>query len=109
MTALAAAVIPIIRLLVAVATRNGTPIDRCMSGTLMIPPRPEQRGCQAGAHDALDPAESPHRTGPVDTGCRRPDAAGARPGSTTGAGHPERHEHEQGRKEGNGRSSTRTR
>ena len=38
MTALAAAVIPIIRLLVAVATRSGTPIARCISGTLTIPP-----------------------------------------------------------------------
>jgi hypothetical protein len=38
MTALAAAVIPIIMLLVAVATRSGTPIARCISGTLMTPP-----------------------------------------------------------------------
>ena len=38
MTALAAAVIPIIMLLVAVATRSGTPIARCISGTLMAPP-----------------------------------------------------------------------
>ena len=38
MTALAAAVIPIIMLLVAVATRSGTPIARCMTGTLTIPP-----------------------------------------------------------------------
>ena len=38
MTALAAAVMPIMRLLVAVATRSGTPMVRCMSGTLMIPP-----------------------------------------------------------------------
>jgi hypothetical protein len=38
MTALAAAVIPIIMLLVAVATRSGTPIARFISGTLMIPP-----------------------------------------------------------------------
>src|SRR4051795_778662 len=38
MTAEAAAVIPTIRLLVAVATRNGTPIPRCISGTLMMPP-----------------------------------------------------------------------
>ena len=38
MTALAAAVIPIIMLLVAVATRSGTPIARCITGTLTIPP-----------------------------------------------------------------------
>ena len=38
MTALAAAVMPTIRLLVAVDTRSGTPIARCISGTLMIPP-----------------------------------------------------------------------
>ena len=38
MTALAEAVMPIIRLLVAVATRSGTPIARCITGTLTIPP-----------------------------------------------------------------------
>ena len=38
MSALAAAVMPIIMLLVAVATRSGTPIARFISGTLMIPP-----------------------------------------------------------------------
>ena len=36
--ALAEAVIPIIRLLVAVATRSGTPITRCMTGTFTMPP-----------------------------------------------------------------------
>ena len=50
MTVLAAAVTPIIRLLVAVATRSGTPIDRCMSGTLMMPAAdPKQRGYHPGA------------------------------------------------------------
>ena len=38
MTPLAAAVIPIMRLLVAVATRSGTPIARCISGTFTMPP-----------------------------------------------------------------------
>ena len=38
MRALAAAVMPIIMLLVAVATRSGTPIARFISGTLMMPP-----------------------------------------------------------------------
>ena len=38
MIALADAVMPIIRLLVAVAMRSGTPITRCMTGTLTIPP-----------------------------------------------------------------------
>ena len=38
MTALAAAVMPTMRLLVAVATRSGMPIARCISGTLMMPP-----------------------------------------------------------------------
>ena len=38
MIALAAAVIPIIRLLVAVATRSGTPMTRCITGTLTSPP-----------------------------------------------------------------------
>ena len=38
MSALAAAVMPIIMLLVAVATRSGTPIARFISGTLTIPP-----------------------------------------------------------------------
>jgi uncharacterized membrane protein YfcA len=36
MTALAAAVMPIIMLLVAVAILSGTPIERCIRGTLMI-------------------------------------------------------------------------
>src|SRR4051812_24334360 len=38
MIALADAVIPIIRLLVAVATRSGTPMITCIVGTLMRPP-----------------------------------------------------------------------
>src|SRR3954447_15867031 len=38
MIALAEAVIPIIRLLVAVATRSGTPMITCIVGTLMRPP-----------------------------------------------------------------------
>ena len=44
MTALAAAVIPIIRLLVAVATRSGTPIARCISGTLIDPAADAEQG-----------------------------------------------------------------
>ena len=38
MIALADAVMPIIRLLVAVATRSGTPMTTCITGTLTSPP-----------------------------------------------------------------------
>ena len=44
---------PIIRLLVAVEVRSGTPITRCITGTLMIPPpTPEQRRVDAREHRA---------------------------------------------------------
>ena len=101
MTALAAAVMPIIRLLVAVATRSGTPIARCMSGTLMIPPpMPEERGDDAGAGrpddaatevaDAVAVARQPFELGrlarrrrlawrPVGVGGRRRVDAGSGP------------------------------
>ena len=56
MTALAAAVIPIIMLLVAVATRSGTPIARCISGTLIDPATDaEERGGDARAGRPDDP------------------------------------------------------
>ena len=55
MIALAEAVIPIIRLLVAVATRSGTPITTCMTGTLTSPPpipsRAETTPAPDAAHD----------------------------------------------------------
>ena len=55
MIALAEAVMPIIRLLVAVATRSGTPMMRCISGTLMIPPPiPSSAESDAGAQAADD-------------------------------------------------------
>ena len=52
MIALADAVIPIIRLLVAVATRSGTPIARCITGTLMSPPPIPSRAETTPANDA---------------------------------------------------------
>ena len=70
MTALAAAVMPIIMLLVAVATRNGTPIARFISGTLTIPPpipsradtRPGDRGARPRRRRGCGRG-SPARTG----------------------------------------------
>ena len=52
MTADEVAVIPIIMLLVAVATLSGTPIARFMSGTLMIPPPTPSRADTTPANTA---------------------------------------------------------
>ena len=60
MTALAAAVMPIIRLLVAVATRSGTPIARFISGTLMMPPpTPSRADTMPAPNDPTTPTAMP--------------------------------------------------
>ena len=58
MIALADAVIPIIRLLVAVATRSGTPIRTCMTGTLTSPPPIPSRADVTPANDAAHRSEA---------------------------------------------------
>ena len=58
MIAPAEAVMPIIRLLVAVATRSGTPITMFMTGTLTMP----AADAEQGRHDAgADTARGPER------------------------------------------------
>ena len=102
MIALAEAVIPIIRLLVAVATRSGTPMTRCITGTLtMPPPTPSSAETTPGerrADDARDRAGSLGRTrvelGPdrrraVPTEARRAGgASGVAASSATGSARP---------------------
>ena len=74
MTALAAAVTPIIRLLVAVATRSGTPIPTCISGTL-DPADPQQGAHGPGAGRTHDSATQ------VAHGVRSPDSGRGRSGA----------------------------
>ena len=64
MIALADAVIPIMRLLVAVATRSGTPMRTCMTGTLTSPPPTPSRARRDPGPDAPDGAE-PEVANPV--------------------------------------------
>src|SRR5436309_4429377 len=60
MIALAEAVIPIIRLLVAVATRSGTPMIACIVGTLTRPP-PMPRSADARPATTLPTSPHPRR------------------------------------------------
>ena len=62
MIALADAVMPIIRLLVAVATRSGTPITTCISGTLTIPPPMPSSAETTPANDAPTTPRPSRRT-----------------------------------------------